>query len=124
VHLYWDRREPDVPEGWTPNVPAKLLKLSEMTSDNKYGRISHSVWSIPHKNFADWAGCSRNWIHFAGRDTLIGPRLKIGRMSLVVSFSLEKPRVLSSLVPFLPRLAFALNTTLYSLVARRAAAYR
>ena len=40
VHLYWDHSEPDVPEGWTPNLPAKFLKLAETTSDRRYGWIS------------------------------------------------------------------------------------
>jgi salicylate hydroxylase len=29
--------EPDAPEGWIPNVPAKSLKLSDTTLDNRYG---------------------------------------------------------------------------------------
>ena len=40
VHLYWDHSEPDVPEGWAPNLPAKFLKLAETTSDRRYGWIS------------------------------------------------------------------------------------
>ena len=40
VHLYWDHKEPEVSEGWVPNVSAKSLKLADLTSDIKYGWIS------------------------------------------------------------------------------------
>ena len=43
VHLFWDHKELDVPEGWLPNVSAKSLKLAEMTSDIKYGSRKSSM---------------------------------------------------------------------------------
>ena len=35
-HIYWDRKDPDAPEGWIPNMPTKSLKLSETALDSRY----------------------------------------------------------------------------------------
>jgi len=46
VHLIWDHKEPEVPEGWIPNLSAKSLKLADSTSDVKYGWISQTQYKL------------------------------------------------------------------------------
>jgi len=71
VHLWWDRSEPDVPEGWSPNLPAKSLKLGDTTSDRVLGRLFEKIDSFSWQRWLDWPQIE-NWSDESSRIVLIG----------------------------------------------------
>jgi len=71
VHLFWDHKELDVPEGWTPNVPAKSLKLADMTSDIKLNRMFEKIDLLSWQRYLDWPEIE-NWSDDSSRIVLIG----------------------------------------------------
>ncbi|KAH9975995.1 hypothetical protein BGW80DRAFT_1295721 [Lactifluus volemus] len=95
VHLYWDRDDPDVPEGWTPNLPARTLRLSDSTSDPKY--IDSYSW----QQYLDWPEIE-NWSDGSSRIVLLGeaarPVIPISTQSC--SVCVESATVLSTLLSY------------------------
>jgi hypothetical protein len=87
--MYWDRHDPDVPEGWVPNLPTKSLQLSASTSDHKYRnllissmvdssprvcrltRMFEKIDSVCWKKCLEWPEIE-NWSDESGRIVLLG----------------------------------------------------
>jgi salicylate hydroxylase len=87
--MYWDRQEPDVPEGWVPNLPTKSLQLSDSTSDRRYSnllefsmadgsakvcrliRMFEKIDSVCWKKFLEWPEIE-NWSDDSARIVLLG----------------------------------------------------
>ncbi|KAH9995423.1 hypothetical protein BJV74DRAFT_829949 [Russula compacta] len=101
VHLYWDHDEPDVPEGWTPNLLVESLKLNETTSDHKLGRLIEKIDSFCWQRFLEWPEIE-NWSDESSRIVLIGeasrPLLPCDTQSS--SICIEGAAVLSTLLSY------------------------
>jgi len=101
VHLYWDHKELDVPEGWIPNVPVESLKLVDLTSDIKLGRIFEKIDSLCWQRYLDWPEIE-NWSDDSSRIVLIGeasyPLIPCSTHSC--SLSVEAAAVLSTLLSY------------------------
>ncbi|KAF8498591.1 FAD/NAD-P-binding domain-containing protein [Russula emetica] len=99
VHLFWDHEEPEVPEGWIPNLSGKSLKLADTTSDVKLSRIIEKVDSYCWQNYLDWPEIE-NWSDDSGRIVLIGeashPLIPCSTQSC--SLPVEAAAVLSALL--------------------------
>ncbi|KAI9438895.1 FAD/NAD-P-binding domain-containing protein [Lactarius psammicola] len=94
VHIYWDRKEPDAPEGWIPNMPTKSLKLSETALD---GRLARFCW----QKYLDWPNIE-NWSDESNRIVLVGEssRPLIPCSTQSSSLSVESAAVLSTLLSY------------------------
>jgi len=101
VHLFWDHKELDVPEGWIPNLPAKSLKLAEMTSDIKLSRMIEKIDSVCWQRYLDWPEIE-NWSDDSSRIVLIGEASHplIPCSTQVCSLSVEAAAVLSTLLSY------------------------
>jgi salicylate hydroxylase len=101
VHIFWDRKEPEVPEGWIPNLSSKSLKLADSTSDVKLSRMLEKVDSFCWQNYLDWPEIE-NWSDDSHRIVLIGeashPLVPCSTQSC--SLSIEAAAVLSALLSY------------------------
>ncbi|KAI0305849.1 hypothetical protein B0F90DRAFT_1623939 [Multifurca ochricompacta] len=105
VHLYVDRNDPDAPEGWTPNVSAKSLKLSDTILDRKYSWVFEKVDSVCWQRYLDWPKIE-NWSDKSNRIVLIGEssRPLIPCSTHSCSVSVESAAVFSTLLSYVRNL--------------------
>ncbi|KAH9024901.1 hypothetical protein EDB84DRAFT_1564246 [Lactarius hengduanensis] len=71
VHVYWDREDPDAPEGWIPNLPTKSLKLSDEALDNRLVRMLEKIDAVCWQRYLDWPNIE-NWSDESNRIVLVG----------------------------------------------------
>jgi len=101
VHLYWDRPEPDAPEGWTPNVPVRSLKLSETALDDRLARVFEKIDAVCWQKYQDWPNIE-NWSDESNRIVLVGEssRPLFPCSMQASSLCIESAAVLSTLLSY------------------------
>ncbi|KAH9004767.1 hypothetical protein EDB86DRAFT_1986536 [Lactarius hatsudake] len=101
IHLYWDREDPDAPEGWLPNLPTKSLKLSNMALDNRLARMLEKIDAVCWQRYLDWPNIE-NWSDESNRIVLVGEssRPLIPCSSQCGSLSVESAAVFSTLFSY------------------------
>jgi len=101
VHMYWDRKDPDAPEGWIPNVPAESLKLSDTTLDNRLARVFEKIDAVCWQRYMDWPNIE-NWSDESNRIVLVGEssRPLIPCSTQSSSLSVESAAVFSTLLSY------------------------
>jgi salicylate hydroxylase len=71
VHLYWDRQDPNEPEGWIPNLPVRSLNLSETALDDRLARMFEKIDAVCWQKYLDWPSIE-NWSDDSSRIVLVG----------------------------------------------------
>ncbi|KAH9066722.1 hypothetical protein EDB87DRAFT_1828071 [Lactarius vividus] len=101
IHLYWDRKDPDAPQGWIPNLPTKSLKLSDMALDNRLVWMLEKIDAVCWQRYLDWPNIE-NWSDESNRIVLVGEssRPLIPCSSQCGSLSVESAAVFSTLFSY------------------------
>ncbi|KAI0272531.1 hypothetical protein BC834DRAFT_1038601 [Gloeopeniophorella convolvens] len=101
LHFFLDRVTPGAPEGWTPNVSAKSLQLSDAALDKRLARVFSKLDAVCWQQYLDWPKIE-SWSDESRRIVLIGEasRPLIPCSTHGCSVSVESAAVFSTLFSY------------------------